>query len=1611
LVKKLSYFLFFLILGYLSISQEKDILKNEFNLNNEEKVLTFYDSVIVGIQTIRPEIRANKVLRFSALWNQGLQENHQKKLAEIVHIARDKGARWSVVLDQLFHQLYMATLKRKLPNASIDSLLITDRKAVQLLEKKELSSFLMKSAYLFETGIIHQHGSFQVKINRFKSVNFQALLDDDFLHSKENFSESSLYDDTFDESDPWEKIEEQAFQSLDEDYKALEDGNESDLNPMLLDNSDYLYEDVPSENGLIAKFKDIDLVFKSAFDSITIVGVSGTFLYENNYFLGKGGKFTWEQVGSGARRLWDGIGMKDNSKIIEHKIENTFDDFIVNLNTPLIEIHNSTMDFPYRSGKKVKGKFSYLVRNKGISDYTYPRFISNTNNVDILNLSDSVKVEGGIYVVANRLFSKALDRSLGKLTYDKDGNQFKLIGEMFELTDTMIRTDYAKSVILFRRDSISHPGSYVKFSHNKKELLLVRNKKKLMRYAPFESSYHDLDIDVDKVLWQMADSTASIIFQNFYARDVREAKFRSKDYYRDKDYFQLKGLYRFHPLQLMCHLYFKNKIKVFTTEMIASKTGVKEQYIKNNLSNLESKHLIKYNDNNGNITLTQKGKMWFLSAKKMIDHDQMEIISLSPRAHAADMDLQTGLLKIYSIHDITISDSLQVDFQLSDSTVIVDQGKNLLMEGTIQTSREKFTGTNFRFNYDSFLVHMDTVEYIALSIENDEPSEGEDEEDIDKTENSSGENDEEEYDEERTLHKSSGTLYLNAPNNKSGLGYLPQYPYFNSQSGAYVFFNTPSVINGAYDKRVYFYIPPFGMDSLSFEGAKEASFKGEFETDGIFPKMEEVLTVMKDKSLGIKNDIPAGGFPLYKNKGRITGSFAMDKQGLRVNGVYKYLNTTALSSDFILYQDSVVTNGTEFGVKAGVVTDGNEGVIFPKIKVNDYHMVLNKLKGEINASNMKDPFSIYNNRAKLNGTIKIAKSGLSASGMLQTFGTRAFSSSFNFGLNKFQSSNTKFEVPSEDPSKPAMISDNVKLTFDFNKETAEFYPEKKGDAVNSFPFLAFETTLYHGIWDINKSTITFDQGDLSNENDTSFFRSTRADQDFMKIYAKNGIYFKDSLKLEINGVKRMNISGADVFPEGEKVIVRENGELDIFSNAIIKMDTLHTLYNASLKVSSSNGFSGEALYDFTNTIGDVYHLSFKNFKQINEQKAISDTSKEMMLIAKSEIRESDNFFIQEDMQFKGISTIYSKKKNLGFDGYVKPNINGAIEIKDWMKFSTDGSEKLILIPVDSLENEDQVLLSNGIFLSGLEDDLYYKMIAPKEMPGDRIIFDASGFLNHDAQERQIRIGSRARMNETSSKGNLMIYNEKKNNIIFDGLFNLAKIEDTSNVNLLTSGHQDFNLRNPKYKINSLTQLIFKLPENMYSNMSFKLNDVAEIKGIKGESQKLPNLYDKAIHLIDDTITVKQLEENNFPLHMSHPNFLKGIVFSDITMNWSDDNTAWYSNEKAVISNIEHTEIDAKFTTYLEVVNWSEGDIINLYIEVDGSTKIWYFFTYNESTNTLKIGSSESVMTEMFNVKKQKKPKKGQLIYKENTEAEMKNFVDKYKTNYLGYTLDELEEQF
>ena len=359
----------------------------------------------------------------------------------------------------------------------------------------------------------------------------------------------------------------------------------------------------------------------------------------------------------------------------------------------------------------------------------------------------------------------------------------------------------------------------------------------------------------------------------------------------------------------------------------------------------------------------------YLSQRRRRDYDFLSIASVIAAQPNATLNLKTNEMKIRGVDKFYVSRKRDVFIEPDSAEITLMANRNFYFHGSVTAGNFQYIGKDFLFDYDSFLIHLPKVESMKMP---DKSVAG-------GSQETQGLN--------KQKIESGGVLYINKPNNKSALKDFPQYPIYTASSGADFYFDNPEILDGAYDRTVYFTAPPFTLDSVSHSDQATVSFDGTFHSGGLFPDFEERITIMPDNSLGFIHNIPEEGYPLYGDRGKLYNMITMDNRGLRSAGTITSNTTTLESNDFTFYLDSVTTRGT----LAKIEEASDENYEFPEVSVTDYRMTWLPDKDKMFLSNVGDPFVLFHETASLDGSLTVSSQGAAGSGTLVTKGSKTVS--------------------------------------------------------------------------------------------------------------------------------------------------------------------------------------------------------------------------------------------------------------------------------------------------------------------------------------------------------------------------------------------------------------------------------------------------------------------------------------------------------------------------------------------------------------------------------------------------------------------------------------------
>src|SRR5690606_4904529 len=138
---------------------------------------------------------------------------------------------------------------------------------------------------------------------------------------------------------------------------------------------------------------------------------------------------------------------------------------------------------------------------------TFPRFRSYQSDLNITGLADdNVRYRGGFSLIGNRVTSSSVSGDPASLDVFHEGEKkFTVVSPEIVFEPGTITSNKAKINILHGNDSIVHHTVRVKYTYgsDSTQQLLLQKDKGDMRYAPYTSSFFNIDFAADIIRWDL----------------------------------------------------------------------------------------------------------------------------------------------------------------------------------------------------------------------------------------------------------------------------------------------------------------------------------------------------------------------------------------------------------------------------------------------------------------------------------------------------------------------------------------------------------------------------------------------------------------------------------------------------------------------------------------------------------------------------------------------------------------------------------------------------------------------------------------------------------------------------------------------------------------------------------------------------------------------------------------------------------------------------------------------------------------------------------------------------------------------------------------------------
>ncbi len=1358
--------------------------------------------------------------------------------------------------------------------------------------------------------------------------------------------------------------------SQDDDWSSADSWDNSDWeqdeasdSPEIIDDFTSYEEDLPVVQGAVLSLTGVDLMFLSPHDSTGIYKTTGQMMLKNNNFVGEGGQFTWEIAGLA----------KDTTYV-------QFEKYAFLISKSRITAENVQLYYLGKINKPVAGVFEYESKKRqNFDDAQFPRFKSYQNNITIDNLGEKgLKYTGGFSLSGRKIYSNALYGDKAELLLVRDNKKlWRAFGKTFSLQDSLINTERSSIIIYHQNDSVYHPAIRFRYEVPTGMLTLLKDEGGF-KNTPYYASSYAMDISVDMLQWDTY--TDSLDFSTLNARQQLPARFESQEYFNRQRFDNLTGLFDFNPLVMVVGYSRKLNSPSFYSADMAKNFKQNEETMKGAMRFLMENGFVDYNPATDEVKLKRKAYHYMLSKDQKKDFDNLLITSLSAGQPNATLNLETEELKVRGVKKFYISELLDVFIEPKNQEITLLANRDFRFDGNLSAGNFQYVGEKFFFNYDEFLLTLPQIDSIKLQIE---------------TEKKDRNNKLIKEKLENQMVHTSGTLFINKPDNKSSRKTFPQYPIFRADKGATVLFDGKSVANGAYDSTMAFTVPPFEIDSISSSDPASIAFEGKFTSNGIFPDLDVRLKVMPDNSLGFEYPISPDGLPIYNGKAIAYDFLKMDGNGLVVDGRIEYLTSSLYSDNFMFYMDSVKAIGSQLAMEPGML----DGTSFPQAELLDYEMAWVPSKDSMYVVNLKAPFQFYDNTASMDGFANINSKGVFASGSLLTRGLEAVSAEMNFQEELFFTRHSEFEIKSSNPKKPALRGSDVRLSFDLIDNDAEISPEVEGVAALDFPYAQVRTSINKATWDLNTKTVSMTKPE-DTELTKSYFYSTRQDLDSLAFYATAALYDINELKLNVTGIPYIIVADAKITPENNEVLILENTRIDQLQNAVVVIDTLneyHTLINGKIDIISRKKFSGQADYQYVNAEADTFIIAFDKF--ISEQIAISKKQEGFRTVSSGSIRPDDFFEIAPDIFFKGQVTMYADKPALELDGFVNVDLKSLNTQNTWIVYQKDGSSRELAFDFATAQTESGNPLYAGLYWE-MDKALYSAFLSEPKTMDDPPFFAPKGKFSFDEVAKQYRIASPTKAKGSKSyEGDLLVFDDNTGEIRYEGKLNYLK-PTGKGFDITAAGNGSGNVIENDYKSDNFFILDFDIPSQAVDAMGTDLAEVVTRIGAPSASSDRTRLVYKLAEIIGDK-GVKDYEEKSLsgytPLVGLNNALAKTLVLSDVPLVWSSEHNGWYSKGKLGFSNAGKQDVNAMLDGFMEIRKGNEGDMMNIFLQASAST--WYYFSFEN--DRMFIYSSNKDFNDAINKKSNlSKAKMGDFAFGTSDISEALGFVNRFRKMYF-----------
>ena len=1265
-------------------------------------------------------------------------------------------------------------------------------------------------------------------------------------------------------------------------------------------------------------------------DSTEIYDASGTYYPETQEFHGSHGIVTWEKAGYSR----EDVSAEIKNYII-YTLKNNF-----TVDSALLT-HKTYFNTPVEG---VLSDQAISFRNKERA--TFPRFETYTKKFKLNNIYQGVNYEGGMAIEGANIKGTGTKVIPALITlYRNDTLYLKITSTEFLFSRTGLASAETSMTLYLDKDSIYHSDLGFSYNAAERQVNLYRANNPVSK-SPYFDSFHNLDMYFELLSWNMNES--KIILTRPRGAALGQAQFESTSFFDENYFLRIAGIDNYHPLDRLkkfAEYYYSN---TFPVEEFAKWMGKPVEAVTGMCIDLATKGFVFYDRTFNEITLKKKVDDFLDSYAKKKDYDILYISSetKAPQDNAI-LDLKNFRLTVNGVNVVYLSDSQKVAIFPYNRRLVIGKNRNIQFDGVVRAGLFTMFGHDFAFSYDTFKIRLGKIDSIRIAVETQQRD------NLGNPVISEVEN---------LIQLGTAVLYIDDPDDKSGLKSLKQYPILNAITYSYIFYDKIPGLEGVYPQSdFYFRVDPFTYENIDHYTNEDMSLAGEFHAGNIIDPMREYMTIQENNSLGFNMMIPDSGIIIYGGRGKLYENLNMSNKGLIGSGHLVHLTSSTQADEFKLYPDSMITQATTFRI----TKDGTG--LYPDLTSDNVMIKWDTRKDEWLASNSQGKtFSMFDNGTNLDGDLKLTPAELSGSGIVNTSDSRITSDLFVFRSGSIHADTAVYNLKSPSTNGYAFIAENASTEVNFDLKSTKFHLNT-GSSLVKFPEIQYICKMTDFTYNQDTRILDMEQKGKSNSAlltpdklirldfnnlDKPTFLATNVIGDTVEFSSWKGRYHLDEEYIEADNINYIHIADALIQPENGSIIIDRRAKIRQMNNAIVAINNRHILHSAKIDIESTKRYSGSGIYDYID--------EDKAVQQINFNELTVDT---MHTSAHGFIPASQKFMLSPAFTFSGDANLYSANDNLLFTG-AAGILQNCSAIKSYpVKFKAYLDPQRIMIPVNEKPRDiNDNMVFSGSFINIDSIHIYPAFLSPQKSWTDAGFVTSSGYLYFEKSTGRYLIASLEKLADHTLNGNMVALDKNFCVLSSEGKLNFGTNFDL--VKFVSAGKVIHNVDSGKVSINAILAFDFYFSDDALKIMSDEIRMIPSLKPVNLNTE----LYNKGMKDLLGLQAANQIKED-LDLYGTSRNmpkeFTYKLVLNDVNLYWNEASASFRSKGKIGIGYIGNQPVNVYVDGYIDIQRRRSGDLFDIYLKADEST--FYYFSYIRG-NLMTQAGNNSYNTLIANIK-------------------------------------------